>query len=395
MTRLQHGNGSDDTHAHEGGKVVGSSSRDGRGAARSLRGLRSLRGTRGGTGSRGLESGLGGLSRAGSGGDERAALEGVVAEALSDLGSAVGLVGIRGGLALAVSLGALLGASSSGLLGLARVAGLGGLSRRQGSGGRRAVRASSGGDESTVVVEGVEAEARRVLSGAGGLVGARGDAALVVGGHALLGAVASGLGGNGVSLDGLADGAAAVRDGQGGGLSDGVGRVVESESGGLRAVSGQVSDNLGGVLGLSAAGSDRGVGTIEGVEVEALGVLRTAVSEVGIRSATALIVLLGALLSTLILRRAGGLRGVGGLDGLADSARAVGDGEGGGLGDGVGLVAVGEGRGSRAVGGELGHDLSGVDDTAGGVGPVHVVGLSSSEEGASKGETSVGNHLCG
>lgn len=52
------------------------------------------------------------------------------------------------------------------------------------------------------------------------------------------------------------------------------------------------------------------------------------------------------------------------VDWLGDGARAVGDGEGGGLSDGVGLVVVGQGGGLRAVGGVLGEDLSDVGDVA-------------------------------
>lgn len=61
-----------------------------------------------------------------------------------------------------------------------------------------------------------------------------------------------------------------------------------------------------------------------------------------------------------------------GVDWLGDGARAVGDGEGGGLGDSVGLAVVGDLGGSRAVGSELSNDLSHV----GSVG----VGLSNGSE---------------
>lgn len=43
---------------------------------------------------------------------------------------------------------------------------------------------------------------------------------------------------------------------------------------------------------------------------------------------------------------------------------AVGDGEGGGLGDGVGLVVVGQGGGLRAVGGVVDDDLGDPGDVA-------------------------------
>jgi len=55
--------------------------------------------------------------------------------------------------------------------------------------------------------------------------------------------------------------------------------------------------------------------------------------------------------------------GVGGRNGarLRDCAWAVGDGQGGRRGDGVSLSVVGEGCSKRTVGGESGHDLSGVN----------------------------------
>lgn len=73
-------------------------------------------------------------------------------------------------------------------------------------------------------------------------------------------------------------------------------------------------------------------------------------------------------LGVLLLRR-GGDTGVahnlgGGLDGLGDGARAVGDGDGAGLGDGVGLVTVGDLGGLRAVGGVLVNDLGDDSDVA-------------------------------
>lgn len=58
----------------------------------------------------------------------------------------------------------------------------------------------------------------------------------------------------------------------------------------------------------------------------------------------------------------------GGDDGLGDGARAVGDGQGGGLSDGVGLVAVGDLSGLRAVGDVGGDDLSDDGHVAVGVG---------------------------
>lgn len=54
----------------------------------------------------------------------------------------------------------------------------------------------------------------------------------------------------------------------------------------------------------------------------------------------------------------------GNLDWLGDSARAVSDGQGGGLSDGVGLVIEGQGSGLWAVGGVGGVDLSDIGDVA-------------------------------
>lgn len=58
-----------------------------------------------------------------------------------------------------------------------------------------------------------------------------------------------------------------------------------------------------------------------------------------------------------------GDRGVGG-DGLGQGARAVGDRQGGGLGDRVGLAVVGQGGGLRAVGSQGSDDLGGVGHVA-------------------------------
>jgi hypothetical protein len=55
----------------------------------------------------------------------------------------------------------------------------------------------------------------------------------------------------------------------------------------------------------------------------------------------------------------------GGEDGLGDGARAVSDGQGGGLSDGVGLVAVDDLSGTGAVGGVSSNDLSGVGNVLG------------------------------
>lgn len=77
----------------------------------------------------------------------------------------------------------------------------------------------------------------------------------------------------------------------------------------------------------------------------------------------------------------------GGDDGLGDGARAVSDGQGGGLSDGVGLVAVDDRSRTGAVGG-VGSDNLGGDSSAilvgadgssggddGGDGELHFVGI--------------------
>lgn len=71
---------------------------------------------------------------------------------------------------------------------------------------------------------------------------------------------------------------------------------------------------------------------------------------------------------------------------VSESARAVGDGQGGGLGDGVGLVTVGEGGRTGAVGGESLNDLGGGD--SGTVAAVRDSLDSGSHEGADSDETS-------
>jgi len=74
----------------------------------------------------------------------------------------------------------------------------------------------------------------------------------------------------------------------------------------------------------------------------------------------------------------------GGVDGLGDCARAVGDGQGGGLGDGVGLAVVGDlsrGRADRGVGG---HNLR---DIGRGSGGVAVTSGSAGDEGSSSSDS--------
>jgi hypothetical protein len=104
--------------------------------------------------------------------------------------------------------------------------------------------------------------------------------------------------------------------------------------------------------------------------------------------------------------RSGNLRlaGVAGLAGgrlrvvlglrLGDCARAVGDGEGGGLSDGVSLVAVSKSGGLRAVGGDGSHDLGGVLSTVT-VGGVVRRGIGSSDEEASSSSSLEERHFDG
>lgn len=81
----------------------------------------------------------------------------------------------------------------------------------------------------------------------------------------------------------------------------------------------------------------------------------------------------------------GALDNWGNRDWLGDGARAVGDGQGGGLSDSVGLVVEGQGGGLWAEGGVVGVDLSDPGDVAGsdgghegsgdgGVGELHLDG---------------------
>jgi len=79
---------------------------------------------------------------------------------------------------------------------------------------------------------------------------------------------------------------------------------------------------------------------------------------------------------SLSRRRRDVLRGSLGLDGLLDGARAVGDGDDTGLGDGDGLVTVGDLSGLGAVGGVALDNLSDDDGT------VTVVGVRARDGGS-------------
>lgn len=131
-------------------------------------------------------------------------------------------------------------------------------------------------------------------------------------------------GGDATGSSGDNGGLGALRDGVGTGRVDGDGAGGGRRSRVLRL------DGLSGVAGSGSGGVRSGNNGLAGM----LGLARLAGGRHGVR----------------VL----GLR-------LGDCARAVGDGEGGGLSDGVGLVAVGESGRLRAVGGDGGEDLSGVD----------------------------------
>jgi hypothetical protein len=146
------------------------------------------------------------------------------------------------------------------------------------------------------------------------------------------GSSVTGLAGSGLRVRVLGSrvggGEVAVGDGDGAGSGDSDGLVAVGQSGGLRAVSSHGGDDLSGVDGVRD-------------------------------------------------------NGLGGLDGVADCARAVGDGQGGLRGDGVGLVTVGESGSTRAVGCDGGDNLRGVVSAVGGRGVVGRSGGSSNEEASS------------
>jgi hypothetical protein len=146
------------------------------------------------------------------------------------------------------------------------------------------------------------------------------------------GSSVTGLAGSGLRVRVLGSrvggGEVAVGDGDGAGSGDSDGLVAVGQSGGLRAVSSHGGDDLSGVDGVRD-------------------------------------------------------NGLGGLDRVADCARAVGDGQGGLRGDGVGLVTVGESGSTRTVGCDGGDNLSGVVSAVGGRGVVGRSGGSSDEEASS------------
>lgn len=217
---------------------------------------------------------------------------------------------------------------------------------------RASGRAGGGGDERTIITEGAVAKALGVLGSASGHVGTRSAAALVVSLGALLGAV----------MDG--DNRSRASRGRAGRGRTGRGRTGGSRASGSGTSRGRASGRA------SSRGLERAV-IAEGAVAQALSVLGSTGGHVGTRSAAAHVVGISALLGAVVGRGAG--LGRSRAVRLADGARAVSDGEGGGLGDGVGLVVVRESGGLRAVGGDGGHDLSGVD----GLGGSRLLGASS------------------
>jgi len=119
---------------------------------------------------------------------------------------------------------------------------------------------------------------------------------------------------------------------------------------------------------------DKRTVAVEGSVSEALGVLSSAGSLVGAGSRAARVVLVSAHLSTVLGLSGGGRSGgrsvTGGGNARGGGVVNTSDSDGTGLGNGDGLVAVGKSGLLRAVGGQLGDDLSGVDglDRLGGLG---------------------------
>lgn len=161
------------------------------------------------------------------------------------------------------------------------------------------------------------------------------------------------------------------RDNLGGTGSDGSG------SGGRSNRSSTRGNNRGraGRLGTSASGADRGRAVassrldertvaVKGSVSEALRVLSSTGGHVGTRSRAARVVLVSAHLSAVLGLSRGGRssgRSVTGRDnGSSGGVVDTSDSDGTGLGDGDGLVAVGQGGLLRAVGGQLGDNLGGV-----------------------------------
>lgn len=167
------------------------------------------------------------------------------------------------------------------------------------------------------------------------------------------------------------DGNDTGRDNLGGTSSDDVSRGSSRRSTSGLGTGGRVVGGSGSRLGgngsdRASSGGDERTLTVEGRVAKALSVGSSAVRHVGVSTGAALVVGVGALLSTALVlsgrRRLGG--NVAGRDnGLGGGEVAVRDGDSAGSSDGDGLVAVGEGGGLRAVGGDSGDNLGGVDSS--------------------------------
>lgn len=141
----------------------------------------------------------------------------------------------------------------------------------------------------------------------------------------------------------------AARGNGNGSRGDGHGRSASGRSG---------NSSSGRAAGRAGSRSDQRAVAVEGAVAEARSITSSTGGHVGTGLATALVVSISAHLGAGSSRARGD--GAGGNVRLGDGAGAVGDGEGGGLGDSVGHVVVGQSRGLRAVGGDGGDDLGGV-----------------------------------
>lgn len=134
--------------------------------------------------------------------------------------------------------------------------------------------------------------------------------------------------------------------GEGGDLASTGGRDL------LARATGGGSNGLAGVAALTTVGAGRVDGDEGGVAAAVDGLT-------GLAGVTGLASLVGRG-RAVVADNSGG-----GQDGLGDGARAVSDGQGGGLSDGVGLVAVNDLSRTGAVGGVSSNDLGGVGDVLG------------------------------
>lgn len=120
---------------------------------------------------------------------------------------------------------------------------------------------------------------------------------------------------------------------------------------------------------MASSGGDERTLTVEGRVAEALRVGGSAEGHVGVRGDTALVVLVSAHLSAVLglsgSGRSGGRSIAGRLDGDGGDVVDTSDGDGTGLGNGDGLVAVGEGGLLGAEGGHSSDSLGGARNASG------------------------------